>query len=65
MVEIRSEIRQNEQGDGEVWANLGDILDWLDTLPSQSDHPSAAGAALEIKRMLLERFGDAARSLGG
>jgi hypothetical protein len=55
-VVIRNEIRQNEQGDGEVWANLGDVLDWLDTLPSHSNHPAAAGAALEIKQMLLTQF---------
>ncbi len=28
MVTIRNELRQNEQGEPEVWANLGDILDW-------------------------------------
>ena len=31
MAVIRSEIRKNEQGEGEIWANLGDILDWLNT----------------------------------
>jgi hypothetical protein len=64
MVVIRNEIRNNEQGDVEVWANLGDILGWLDTLPSATSSPAAAGAATEIKRMLLEQFGEAARSLG-
>jgi hypothetical protein len=55
-VVIRNHIRQNEQGEAEVWANLTDILDWLDTLPSASNHPAAAGAALEIKQMLLTQF---------
>jgi hypothetical protein len=65
MVVIRNEIRKNEQGDVEVWANLGDIRDWLDSLPSATNSPTAAGAATEIKRMLLEQFDNAARSLGG
>jgi hypothetical protein len=65
MVVIRNEIRKNEQGDVEVWANLGDILDWLDSLPSATSSPAAAGAATEIKRTLLEQFDNAARSLAG
>lgn len=56
-VTIRNEIRKSEQG--EVWANLGDILDWLDTLPSQTASPAAAGAALEIKEMLMRQFSSA------
>jgi hypothetical protein len=63
MVVIRNEIRKNEQGDVEVWANLGDILDWLDTLPSATSSQPAAGPATEIKRM--QQFDNAARSLGG
>jgi hypothetical protein len=59
MATIRNELRQNEQGEPEVWANLGDILDWLGTLPSNANHPAAAGAALEIKQMLLDQFGNA------
>jgi hypothetical protein len=64
-VAIRSEIRDNEQGEGEVWANLGDILDWLNTLPSHTSHPAAAGAALEIKQMLLQQFSSAVDELLG
>ena len=45
MVTIRNELRQNERGEPEVWANLGDILDWLGTLPSNANHP-AAGSRL-------------------
>lgn len=59
MAVIRNELRQNDQGEPEVWANLGDILDWLDTLPTQSNHPVAAGAALEIKQALLAQFSNA------
>jgi hypothetical protein len=59
MAVIRNELRQNEQGEPEVWANLGDILDWLDTLPQHSNHPAAAGAALEIKQILLAQFSNA------
>jgi hypothetical protein len=59
MAVIRNELRQTEQGEPEVWANLGDILDWLDTLPSQTSHPAAAGVALEIKQMLLDAVGNA------
>jgi hypothetical protein len=64
-VTIRSEIRKTGPSEGEVWANLGDILDWLDTLPAEATHPAAAGAAMEIKRMLLEQFSDAARKQFG
>jgi hypothetical protein len=64
-VTIRNEIRKNDQGEGEVWANLGDILDWLDTLPAEATHPAAAGAAMEIKRMLLEQFSSATREQFG
>jgi len=55
-VTIRNHIRQNDQGEAEVWVNLTDILDWLNTLPEHSNHPAAAGAALEIKEMLLTQF---------
>jgi hypothetical protein len=58
-VVIRNELRQNEQGEPEVWANLGDILGWLDTLASPGSHPAGAKAAFEIKQMLLEQFGNA------
>jgi hypothetical protein len=56
---IRNHLRQNEQGEPEVWANLGDILDWLDTLASPGNHPAGAKAALEIKQILLEQFSNA------
>jgi hypothetical protein len=56
---IRNHLRQNEQGEPEVWANLGDILDWLDTLASPGNHPAGAKAALAIKQMLLEQFSNA------
>jgi hypothetical protein len=59
MAVIRNELRQNEQGEPEVWANLGDILDWLDTLASQAVVPAAAGVTLEIKNALLEQFSNA------
>lgn len=59
MATIRNELRQNKQGEPEVWANLDDILDWLGTLPSNTNHPAAAGAAMEIKQMLLDQFGNA------
>lgn len=61
MAVIRNELRQNEKGEPEVWANLGDILDWLDTLPSHTSSVVAAGAALEIKQALLEQFANAAQ----
>ncbi len=59
MAVIRNELRKNEQGEPEVWANLGDILDWLDTLVSQAVVPAAAGVTLEIKNALLEQFSNA------
>ncbi len=59
MATIRNHLRQNEQGEPEVWANLGDILDWLDTLASPDNHPAGAKAALEIKQILLEQFSNA------
>lgn len=65
MATIRNHLRQNEQGEPEVWANLGDILGWLDTAPAHANHPVAASAALEIKQMLLEQFGNATVVQGG
>jgi hypothetical protein len=59
MAAIRNELRQNDQGKVEVWTNLGDILDWLDTLPSAARSPVAAGTAMEIKQMLLDQFDNA------
>lgn len=59
MVVIHNHIRKNDAGEGEVWVNLGDVLDWLDTL--QAKHPAAAGATLEIKQALLQQFSDAVR----
>jgi hypothetical protein len=56
---IRNHLRQNEPGEPEVWANLGDILDWLDTLASPGNHPAGTKAALEIKQMLLEQLSNA------
>ena len=60
---IHNELRQNEQGETEVWANLGDILNWLATLPEQTDHLAAAGVALEIRQMLLDQLGAAVQAL--
>lgn len=60
MVTIRNEIRNNDRGKPEVWINFGDPFDWLDTLPAYAKHPAAAGASQDIKKMLLEQFGDAA-----
>ncbi len=60
MAAIRNEIRMNQQGDGEVWTNLGDILDWLGTLPEHASSPVAAGVALDIRQRLLEQFDEAA-----
>jgi hypothetical protein len=57
---IRNEIRLNDQGEAEVWANLGDILGWLDTLPEHTSHPVAAGTALEIRQILLQQIDRAA-----
>lgn len=65
MAVIRNHLRQNEQGEPEVWANLGDILDWLDTLASPGNHPAGAKAALEIKQMLLDQFSNATVVRGG
>jgi len=56
---IRNELRKNDAGEPEVWTNLGDLLDWLETLPTHTQSPIAAGTALEIKRMLLESFENA------
>lgn len=58
-MQIRSELRKDERGEPEIWTNLGDILDWLETLPSQTGSPVAASVALDIKRMLMEHIRDA------
>lgn len=56
---LRSELRQNEQGEPEVWLNFGDLLDWLGELPAHTQHSAAAGAAAEIRQILLDQFRDA------
>jgi hypothetical protein len=56
---IRNKLLLNDEGKPEVWTNLGDVLDWLQTLPEHAGSPIAAGAAIEIKGMLLEQFTDA------
>ncbi len=56
---IRSELRTNDQGEPEIWTNLGDVLDWLETLPGNTPSPVAGSVALEIKRMLLEQIPNA------
>jgi hypothetical protein len=40
MPTIRSELRV-EDDKPEIWANLGDILDWLQTLPEHTQHQIA------------------------
>jgi hypothetical protein len=62
---IRNEIRKNDQGEPEVWMNFGDLLDWLDTLPTHAKHPVAAGASQDIKKMLLDEFATALDQLRG
>jgi hypothetical protein len=32
-------LRKNDQGEDEVWVNLGDVLDWLNTLPPRRSTP--------------------------
>ncbi len=51
-VNIRGEMR--DEGDGEIWVNLGDVLKWLDELPTQANSPIAAGVASEIRTMLYD-----------
>lgn len=47
-------MREGPNGEPEVWANLGDILNWLDTLPALSNNIITVGTALEIRQMLYE-----------
>ena len=57
-VTIRSELRVVDDKP-EVWANLGDILDWLKELPALTGHPDAGAVALEIRQMLLDSVDNA------
>jgi hypothetical protein len=54
VVTINQEMREGPNGEPEVWANLGDILDWLDTLPALSNDRIAAAVAMEIRERLFE-----------
>jgi len=54
VVSIHSEMRVTPEGEPEVWANLGDILDWLDTLPENTSNRIAGAVASEIRQMLFE-----------
>lgn len=53
MTTIRSELRRGPDNEPEIWANLGDILDWLDDLPNHTDHQVAAEVAVSIREMLF------------
>lgn len=53
MATINSEMRTGPGGEPEVWANLGDILDWLDSLPTQTNNQIAEAVAMEIRQMLF------------
>jgi hypothetical protein len=61
VVSIRSEMRIGADGEPELLANLGDILDWLDTLPARTDNRIAAAVAYEIRKMLFESVDEAER----
>ena len=52
---IRHELRENDEGEPEVWTNLGDVLNWLDRLPEHTDHRIAAAVAAEIRPILFFR----------
>ncbi len=57
MADIRGEMRapdKSETGEPEIWVNLGDVLHWLDELPSQANSPVAAEVAAEIRQMLYD-----------
>jgi hypothetical protein len=56
---IRSELREGSNGEPEVWANLGDVLTWLDSLPSLTSNRIAASVALEIRDMLFDSVANA------
>ena len=57
---MRHELREGEKGEAEVWTNLGDILEWLDSLPNTNNR-IAASVALEIRQMLYESVVSARR----
>ncbi len=59
MDKIRSELREGENGEPEVWTNLGDLLTWLDSLPEKTDNRIAAAVTMEIREMLFNMVGDA------
>jgi hypothetical protein len=64
MVTIRNEMRIVD-GEPEIWANLGDVVDWLQELPQQRmTRPVAGAVALEIKQMLLDSVSNAEFSEG-
>jgi hypothetical protein len=55
MVTIRNELREGDEGEPEIWTNLGDILTWLDSLPAQTNNRIAAAVAQEIREMLFDQ----------
>jgi hypothetical protein len=65
MVVMRNHTRMNDQGEPEVWINFDDLLTWLDELPMHANVPAAAGAATEIKNLLIEQFGNALDQYSG
>jgi hypothetical protein len=61
---IRNELRKNEHGETEIWANLEDILHWLDSLAADADSSVEVGAAVEIRKRLFEQAKGALETLG-
>jgi hypothetical protein len=62
MVAIRSELRVVDD-EPEIWTNLADILDWLDTLQAHTNNAIAASVAGEIRDLLHASIGDAERQV--
>ncbi|HEV7567180.1 MAG TPA: hypothetical protein VGO31_14620 [Microbacteriaceae bacterium] len=58
-MQIRSDLRAGEGTEPEIWANVGDILDWLDTLPQHTDNRVVAAVSTEIREMLFSAVANA------
>jgi hypothetical protein len=52
-------VLDDGMGGHDVWVRVGDVLDWLEDLPNQTPSVAAAGAALEIRQMLVDAVSDA------
>lgn len=52
--QLRLSGNRTEDGTVEIWCNLGDLVDWLETFSEVARSPQHADAALDIRAVLID-----------